>query len=1843
MAKLYTFLMLVFCLPAATLLASETDPPNNPTHPDSAAIADMEGHLRCTTHVKINCMTKTIELSAHLDHLFTGLSEPASPTWSTGVTQHKIIVVPPGSWSWDVTGFGCDHITTAVEYDDPFFMGQIDITGPPGICSGEQFVTLNVNTQGYNFENYTWSPSNDPLSPIIVDQSGTYALTVYDGMGCPFMDQVTLPEYPPFVPTLTAPQYICPEGGMGTVNVTQPYASYEWSTGDTGNPLQITEPGLYEVTVTNTNGCTGASLIGVQSGGIESVLLSATKPAICPGQLDTLRVLGAFLNIQWSNGVTTNNNIVNMPGTYSVTVTNIHGCTSETEYTIAAVPTPVVQTSAPPLCSGSNTIITASGGSFPNYQWSQGGTTSSITVTSPGLYTVTVTGPNICPATSSVNVQLATPPIATAAPPGQLTCTNTQLTLDGTGSSSGANFVPVWTTIGGNIVSGDSSLMPVVNGAGSYLLTMTNISNGCTDTVSVTVAQNVQAPVANAGMPSTLSCIVDDVVIGPSTTPANPNWVPVWTTANGSFVSGQNSWNPLVNGPGTYVLTVNDTLLGCSSNSSVTIGQNITPPVAAIAAPGQLSCVINTMALDGSGSSSGANFTYQWSTANGSISGPANSITATAASIGTYQLLVTNTQTGCTASTTTTVTSSVTLPVAVAAPPAVLNCLLDETSIDANGSSAGPEFTYSWTTTNGTIESGNTSLMPTVSAPGTYNLLLTNTTNNCTATLNVIVDEDIMPPLANAGPNVVLNCTTNSIALDGSGSASGAGITYQWTTSIGNILSGDQTVAPIVDAVGDYDLLVTNTNNGCTSTATVLAQGDFAPPVIDIATPEVLTCVTTMVQVDGNGSSQGTEFTYEWSGTGIISGQGTPQITVDQPGTFVLLITDNNNGCTKTSDIEVSENISAPDALAGPDLLLNCTTPTGTIGSSMNPSGAAFIIEWSTVGGNFTTPTNGPTANIDQAGTYQVVVTANINGCTSTDEMVVTEDFAAPLADAGNTAELTCTQNVLNLSGSGSMGNGFAYLWSTPNGNITGDPATLNPQINAAGVYNLLVTNTVNGCTSTDQVTITQSADVPVAIAGAPQTLTCAVLSATLNAAGSTPGLTYSWTTSTGNIVSGNGTLTPVVDNPGTYVLTVLNTANNCSAVSSVIVNENVQAPALTGAPDQVLTCTQTSLLINVVVNTSFSPNLTYQWSTANGNIVSGGSTAMPTVDAIGTYITTVTDNANGCTSTAQVLVGNDVNQPVALIAAPETLTCNLDLVSLNTGGSSLGNNFQYDWTTPDGNFQSLADPSQPVVDQPGTYNLLITNTDNGCTETATVNVPQDIAAPAAEAGPAAVLNCDSTILNLNGNGSSAGAGFIYQWSTDIGEIISGAQTLSPEIIAPGTYTILVENTQNGCTRTDNVVITQDIVPPSISTAVPGVLTCLEKTVILSATAGNLGNAPTITWTTPSGNIISGGNTLTPTVDLPGLYLITIENSTNGCTATAPVNVIQDVVNPQLQLLPPAILTCTVQQVTLSSTASPQVVYNWTTTNGSIVSGANTGSAVVNTPGIYTLNITSTVTGCTASSQIPVVQEANVPTGFTFSLDPPLCNGTPGSLIVNDISGGIGPYQYSINGGQTFFPASDIGNLKPGEFDLVVRDVNGCEIEEPISVPEPPQPLVSLPPTFQIKLGENQELEAIVPSSFPFGMIDTVIWSPTDGLTFTGTSIAELLNPVATPYKTTKYEVTIITPEGCQSVSRTIIEVDRRIQIYAPNVIDVYDNNNNTFLIFSNDESVKEIKWLQIFDRWGAMVFENREFQPNDVTAGWTGDHKGQLLDPAVFAWQAEVLLVDGTSILLTGDVTVVR
>lgn len=1816
---------------------------------------------------------------------------PYNYAWTGGIPIGNIADptgLVPGNYNVTVTdGFGCTDNQNFVVTSPPAIAPSI-ISVQGVNCFNANGGNINLNVTG-GTPNYTYLWSNaatvqDPQNLA----AGTYTVTITDGNGCTKTSTAVVPgdfvaptavTSPPnsitcFLPAVTLDGTGSSSGSNFTYNWV-PSPGNIVSGSNTLNPT-VNQAGTYILTVQNiTNGCTttASSTVAANNAlpnaaaGPDATLTCAVTNVTLDGNGSSS---GGNFTYLWTagpggmilGGETTPNPIVSAIGTYTLVVTNTQNGCAATDLAVVnnnlTPPSAVVAVPSLITCTVSQVTLdgAASAPAGISFHWTtsngfivSGQNTPTAVVNEAGTYTLIVTSPgNGCTSAQTITVnQNFSAPIAVATTSNAITCNDAQATVSAAGSQMVNTDTFVWSTTGGNFVSGTNTLTPLVDAAGIYTIVITNPGSMCTSQASIVVDADNVPPAANAGLPSTLTCAITSVTIGDPLAPIAPNLSYNWTAAPGNITAGGNTSMPTANQPGTYNLVVSNSLNGCTNAASVTIPQNIVPPTVVVAPGGEINCTAPTILLNGAGSSTGPIYNYQWTSASGNGIGTGdNTLTPTIVASGTYTLVVTNTSTGCTNSGATTVTTNANVPTALAAPQGILTCAFPTIPINSTGSTTGPSIIYQWGTLNGNIVSGNGTPQIIAGAPGQYTLVVSDVANNCTATTTVDVLQNIVAPIAEAGTGSILNCTVPALTLHGDSSSTGPQYGYSWSAiSDGNFVSATNIMNPQINEAGVYQLLVTNVSNGCTSIDQVEIVADDNDPVVALSQPAKLNCIVTQTTINSAGSSIGTNFAYQWTGPGILSGLTAPNAILNQPGNYTLVITNTDNGCTTEETVPVTQDIQAPTADAGPDVLLNCYFPQLLIGGANNSVGPNYTYKWLDPGGIIAGGTT-LTPTVAGGGLYEIVVTNTDNGCTSVDPMIVNTDFEAPQANGGPTFQLTCTQNVYMLQAIAPTGPNYTYAWTTIGGSFISATDILNPTVNGAGEYFLLVTNILNGCTSSPTVQITQAADVPLAVANTAPNLTCAVTQLTLSGAGSNNGVGYNvqWSTATGNIVSGANTLNPMIDAPGTYVISVQNLVNFCVANSMVIVSEDLVPPPIDAGPQQTLTCDVLSLNL---AGTNPAPGLfTYTWNTPDGNIVSGANTLTPLINATGYYELEATSLQNGCTNLVSVdVIANQVN-PVSAIAQPDILTCVVKQITLNAGGSSTGD-MDYTWSTAGGNILNQSDPLAIVVNEPASYTLLVKDNVNGCTSSVTITVPEDIQNPTAVAGTDGLLTCAVTSLNLNGIGSSANGNFFYQWTTPNGNILVGPNTLSPVITAGGSYDLTVVNLDNGCTATDQVIVNTDTQNPVVAIASPAVLGCTQPTVLLDGAGSSSGPNFQYEWTTTNGNIVSGGTTKAATVSSAGLYTLDILNNFNGCAASQMVQVSDNTVLPQAEAGPTFTLTCNVEQVTLQGSGSNGSIYSyaWMTQGGNILSGANSPSPVVNQPGTYALLVTNTTTGCKQTDNVQIVREMNVPTDFDYFLLKPTCKDNDGIITFGSVQGGFGPYRYSINGGQNYTSSLDFAAITPGTYELFIQDLNGCEFQQPLVVPQVPDPVITTAPVFEIQLGDEQNLNAVLAPGYPLNLVESIVWTPLDGLTFNGTSIPNQLNPTAKPLKTTEYTVTIVSTDGCQATDRVLIRVDNRPHIYIPNAFSPWneDGDNDVFLIFADGDQIEKVDIFQIFDRWGEMVFTDQNFKPNDPAHGWNGRLKDQLLVPAVFVYYAEIRLIDGRVLLYKGDVTLVR
>ena len=1750
-----------------------------------------------------------------INTVVTGGQGPYTYAWAGPQTIPAIADpgnLKAGQYTATVTdGYGCASTQTfTVTEPLPITLQVANVTGPNCYNTNGGSITLNV-AGGTPMYTYQWTNASILQNPQNLGV-GIYTVTVTDAAMCTTTAVATLVgNFTPPIANATAPVGLScrniPLPLDGTASSTGPGYAYQWTASPLGNITDgattliptVNQGGTYTLVVTDlANGCTASDAVFITStvaypvanAGADQVLTCSITNLDLNGSGSAQ---GAAILYEWTasqggtilSGANGLNPVIGTPGTYTLIVTDdANGCSSTDNIIVTsniAPPTAII--GAPALLTCLNTSVTLNGGaSLPaggvSYHWmttngniQSGQASANAVVTELGQYTLVATNTtNGCTNASTVTVnQDNSVPVANTVVTEHLDCITTQLTISGTGSSTGSNFSLQWSSsTGSGFISGQNTLMPIVNAPATYTLLITNLTSQCTASSTVVIGQNIQSPMANAGSPGTLTCVVDTLIIGDANALIAPNLSYQWTTTGGNILHGENTPAPTVNQPGIYQLIVTNASNGCQHTATVSINQNTTTPIATVAPGGQISCTTPTMQLNGAGSSVGATFSYQWtSSTGGGIGAGSTTLMPTMTAAGTYTLVVTNAANGCTASASTTITTSANLPIAVATSSGILTCAMQQIELSAAGSSTGANFSYSWGTVNGLILGGQGTSVITVGLPAIYTLIVTNTANNCSATFAINAPVDLTPPVAEAGTSRILQCTMPTLQLDGTGSSTGTNFNYLWTGP--GISAGQTTLAPTVNAPGTYQILVTNAQNGCTTTDVVQIDNDLNAPIVQVAAPGILTCTNAQLTLNATGSSVGNNFSYQWNGPGLVTGSTSLMPHINAPGNYVLAITNSVNGCISVDTVVVLQQVASPAANAGPDKQLNCSQPQLQIGDTTNPTGSSYAFVWS--GPGILSGGSTPSPVIDQGGLYSLTITNTATGCTAVDQTNITTDFIYPQANAGTGFQLTCTETTYLLNATGSLGSNFTYAWTTTSGSFISPTNILNPTVNGAGQYYLNVTNTSNGCSATANVQITKATNVPNSFAATPGVLTCSVTSLTLSGSGSSSGsvYTYFWSPiNGGNVVSGATSLNPVINQPGTYNLAVTDTTNLCVSNSSVVVSQDTAAPIIDAGQSPTLTCTNTS--VNLQATVGSNGTFTYLWNAQNGgHIVSGSNTLTPVVNAVGNYLLTITSQQNGCTNTASVPVLADQIPPVSVIQLPDTLTCITHEIALNAAGSTTGN-MQYTWTTSNGHFVAPPVGLQASADQLGAYSLLIKNLSNGCTSVASVQVVQNIVKPLANAGSNGLLTCVITSLELNGNGSSQNGNYFYDWTSPDGQILAGEHGLNPTIVAGGTYILVVVNGHNGCMASDETVIATDTMLPAVAIVSPGLITCTQLQVAINGSGSQSGANINYAWVTPNGHIVSGQDTRQVVVDAAGEYTLDVLNTTNGCSSTAHVQVNDNIVLPIADAGPPFTLTCSTDQVALQGSGSIGNAYQyaWSAqSGGSIVGGANTLHPVVNQPGFYRLIVTNGNTGCKQTDQVQVYRETNVPTQFQMALLKPTCKNNDGVITFGDITGGVGPYLYSIDGGNQFFANLSFGSLAPGTYDLWIQDANGCEINKPLVIPAAPIVSVSLIPEINLDLGQSVQLNAMLPLNYPFALVDTIIWQPLDGLTFSGTDLRSLLHPKAMPLITTEYTVTVISIDGCEASDRILLRVDKEPHIYIPNAFSPWDSDKHNDVV----------------------------------------------------------------------------
>ncbi len=997
----------------------------------------------------------------------------------------------------------------------------------------------------------------------------------------------------------------------------EPY-TYTWNTGDTTQTISNLAPGTYSVTVIDIDGAIGIASTVIDEPPALGSLFNIT-PESCPGSSDGLIEVVAFAGTPpytylWSNGASSAT-INGLPaGTYSVTVTDANGCTTENSAEVTSSPfgiaTTVSSTSAG--CNnglGTATITPVNGQAPYTYLWSDGQTTATATGLAEGTYTATVTDDNGCTGENSVtvsggsNIQLFFSASYETCP-GSADGTASVNVSGGTG-----NLSFLWSDGQTFVVASNLS-------AGTYSVTVTD-EEGCTATGSVEVELSpegiwVMVNTTDADCGQNNGTAYAGVMTGV------PPYTYLWS-------DGQTTQTAINLAPGTYSVTVTDAN-GCMNDIEVSgvVGQNSNLDVSATATDAD--CDANNGTATASVVGGTPPYTYVWS--NG---GDTQTITDLAP--GTYSVTVTDVD-GCSGEASATVETTTPDGGEISTDDPTEICVGDGADDPINVTltgNTGPN--NQWIITD---DAGNILALP---AGPPFNL--EGAGAGVCLIWHISFEDGLMGLMVGANAADLAGCFDLSNAIT----------VTRTEVEGGEISTNDPTTICVGDNIPDL--------------IDVSISGNAGPNQGWIITDDALNILALPggPPFDFDGAGLGTCLIWSISYADGITGLEVGANAADLSGCYEL-----SNAITITR-IECCE--ADPGTLTGPDLVClengsatltatpngDAVVPTGYQVIYVLTSGAGLIIEDADANPEFT---------VNAAGLYTIhtlVYDPNTLDLSIIDFGVTTgfdvnalliqgggdicaglDVAGAPITVSGGpdlaiaTTDVSCNGSAdgsIDLTVSGEAP--FSFNWS--NGETTEDLTGL-----AAGTYSVTVTDN-NGCTSTIDAEITEPVELTVDVTATNET--CPGNNdgtATATPAGGTMPYSYSWSNGGTDMI-----LTGLA--PGTYDVTVTD-ANGCTATGSATVGTNgitMCSASVTSSYNE-----------GVDISTFGGSDGSAEASATGGNMPysylwSDGQTgAEATGLSAGTYSVVITD-ADGCTCEAEVtlvdpakvgnFVWNDLNE----------------------------------------------------------------------------------------------------------------------------------------------------------------------------------------------------------------------------------------------------------------------------------------------------------------------------------------------------------------------------------------------------------------------------------------------------------------------------------------------------------------------------------------------------------------------------------------------------------------------
>lgn len=521
----------------------------------------------------------------------------------------------------------------------------------------------------------------------------------------------------------------------------------------------------------------------------------------------------------------------------------------------------------------------------------------------------------------------------------------------------------------------------------------------------------------------------------------------------------------------------------------------------------------------------------------------------------------------------------------------------------------------------------------------------------------------------------------------------------------------------------------------------------------------------------------------------------------------------------------------------------------------------------------------------------------------------------------------------------------------------------------------------------------------------------------------------------------------------GTYTITVRD-ANGCTFATNPITIAPLNPPT-----DLTFTATTPTCPSNIsdVTATVANGNAPFTFEIIAPSAIPANSISGATANFNGlapnTYTFRVTD-AKGCTYEETFTIA-----PVTPIDVVGQLVGNVSCFNGSDGEALFSvagfgsGSYNYTITGPanfSGSNQTNATiPLSGLI--AGIYDITVTDTVTNCTDTASVTIN------APSAALALGMNITQPTCTANGNvlltATNGWGGYSYTITYPDGSTtFTNTTGAFGGLTATGNYTVTVEDA-NGCVVTDAFII--DVVVAPVLELVPNAL-CYTSFVGLTLTANVISGG--------DGNYqysLNGGGFGTSNVFsglAPGTHTVAVRDGKN-CTDTETITI-----RPELTVVASAapIFTCaSTTDVTITAAGGDgnyvyAIVADGATPTAGDFSSVNPASVTgAGNYDVYVRDKNGNIGFCEANYDITIIQ--NAPLAITPTATPVVCFGDANGSIALAVTGGTGPYQYSINNGATYQLSANFINLAAGTYDIRIRDANNCEETASIVVTQPDQ------------------------------------------------------------------------------------------------------------------------------------------------------------------------------------------